>query len=175
MKSLEELKRAWASAPPLPRGSGVITSICLRSGGGAHALPRTAEITLEDGVVGDRWRLADDPERLCQVTLMSSTVASLIAHGTTLGSDAGDNFLVDLDLSAEALPVGTELYVGSARCRVSPEPHTGCKTFRQRFGVDALRWVNHKDTESLRLRGVNLIVLASGVASIGDRVRVAGS
>lgn len=172
MKSLDELERAWASVPRPPRGSGAITSICVRRGGGAHALPRTVEITLEDGVVGDRWRLAEDPERVCQVTLMNSTVASLIAHGTRPGSDAGDNFLVDFDLSEDALPVGTELLLGSARCRVSPEPHTGCKNFRERFGVDALRWVNHKNNERLRLRGVNLIVLSSGVASIGDCVRV---
>jgi MOSC domain-containing protein YiiM len=87
---------------------------------------------------------------------------------------AGDNFLVDLDLSEAALPVGARLRVGGAVLEVSAEPHTGCKKFRERFGGEALRWVNHRDNRALRLRGVNCRVVADGEVAVGDAVEVIG-
>ena len=68
---------------------------------------------------------------------------------------AGDQIFVDLDLSLANLPPGTRLQIGSAVLRVSAEPHTGCKKFIARFGVDAQKFVNSVEGRKLNLRGIN--------------------
>ncbi len=146
--------------------------ICLRKGAGQHETPTHARITVAEGVVGDRWRAADDPERLSQVTLMNATAADLVAFADSPAHAAGDNFYVDLDLGESALPVGAQLRLGTALLEVTAEPHLGCKNFNERFGAGALRWVNHKDHRHLRLRGVNLRVVEDGVVSVGDSVEL---
>jgi len=102
---------------------------------------------------------------------MRVDVARLIANGQDL-SLFGDNLLVDLDLSAAALPPGTRLTLGGARLEVTPKPHTGCSKFRQRFGVDALRLTGDERYLHLRLRGVYFKVIRSGVVTVGDTLRV---
>jgi MOSC domain-containing protein YiiM len=172
MKSFEELEARRLAAPIGPRGQGVVRAICLRRGGGRHESVQRAAVTCEGGVVGDRWSRSDDPERLCQVTFMNASVGEWIAHGDTPARDAGDNFLVDLDLSEGALPVGAQVRVGKALLEVTAEPHLGCKKFRERFGASAMRWVNHQDLRAQRLRGVNLRVLDDGEVAVGDAVVV---
>lgn len=172
MKTYEELERLWNGAAPPPIGHGVVRGICLRRGAGRHDLAEQGEVTVTEGLVGDRWKLAEDPERLCQVTFMNATVADLIAHGDTPRHDAGDNFYVDLDLSEGTLPAGARIRVGAALLEVTAEPHLGCKKFNQRFGPGALRWVNHLEHRSSRLRGVNLRVLEGGTVRVGDAITV---
>ena len=101
---------------------------------------------------------------------MNVRVARLVNRNGLPLDAPGDNFLVDLDLSDEALPVGTKLRLGEALLEVSPAPHTGCKTFRERFGLEALAWVNdHRDR---RLRGMNCRVVEAGAVAVGDSVVV---
>ena len=155
----------WEAADPAPRGGGTVRLICVRRDEGVHETPERAEVTVEDGLVGDRWG-AGRRDLDAQITLMNVRVTELIGGPLDL---PGDNFQVDLDLSEEALPVGTRLELGGAVLEVSPAPHTGCKKFKERFGLDALKWVNdHKD---LRLRGVNCRVVAGGTVAVGDSVR----
>jgi len=75
---------------------------------------------------------------------------------------------IDMDLSAENAPPGTKLAVGSAVIEVTDEPHTGCKKFAERFGVDALQFVNSAVGRELRLRGINVKVVQPGVIRVGD-------
>lgn len=172
MKSFEELTAQRAAAPPPPRGQGLIRAICLRLGGGRQALAESAELTIEEGVVGDRWNRSHDPERVAQVTIMNASVAASIAHGQTPGHAAGDNLYVDLDLSERALPVGSRLRAGSALLEVTGKPHLGCKKFNARFGAGAMRWVNLASNRPERLRGVNLRVVEPGQVRVGDAVVV---
>ena len=46
--------------------------------------------------------------------------------------------------------------------------------FAARFGVAALRWVNHKPTRDRHLRGVNCQVLEAGSVALGDEIEVLG-
>jgi hypothetical protein len=165
--TLGDFETRWAAAGPAPRGTGTVRLICVRVDGGVHETPERAEVTVEDGLVGDRWgRGRRDLD--AQITLMNVRVTELIGGPLDL---PGDNFQVDLDLSEEALPVGTKLRLGEALLEVSPAPHTGCKTFRERFGLDALKWVN--DNRDRRLRGMNCRVLEAGAVAVGDPVAVA--
>lgn len=172
MKSYEELERLWSGAEPSPVRRGILRGICLRRGGGRHELAEAGVLTVEGGLVGDRWQLAEDPERLCQITFMNATVAALVAHGDVPGHHAGDNFYVDLDLSEGALPVFARVRLGAALLEVTAEPHLGCGTFNQRFGAGALRWVNHQAHRPSRRRGVNLRVLQGGAVRVGDAIEV---
>ena len=165
MLTAEDFETRWAAAERAPRGSGTVRLICVRVEEGVHETPGRAEVTVEDGLVGDRW-VRGKRDLDAQITLMNVRVAELIGGPLDL---PGDNFQVDLDLSEEALPVGTRLRLGEALLEVSPAPHTGCKKFRERFGLDALTWVNdHRDR---RLRGMNCRVLEAGTVAVGDSGR----
>ena len=167
MSTTQELEARWAVLESAPHGSGTVRGICVRVEEGVHETPERVDVTVEDGVAGDRWA-SGRRDRDAQVTLMNVRVAELIGGPLDL---AGDNFQVDLDLSEDTLPAGTRLRIGSALLEVSPAPHTGCKKFRERFGLDALTWVN--DNRDRRLRGMNCRVLEAGAVAVGDPVAVA--
>ena len=60
---------------------------------------------------------------------------------------------------------------GSAVIEVTDQPHTGCKKFEARFGLDALKFVNSPLGRQLQLRGVNAKVAQPGVIRVGDFVK----
>ena len=61
---------------------------------------------------------------------------------------------------------------GAARLEVTPEPHTGCLKFRQRFGKDALRLTADRRLRELRLRGIYVKVVEAGEVALGDPLQV---
>lgn len=136
-----------------------------------------AELTPVAGLVGDRWaqtcshKLPDgslNPDT--QITLMSTRMLGLLTDDRDRWPLAGDNLLLDLDLSDTNLPVGQRLRAGTAVIEITERPHTGCAKFSKRFGPDALRFVNSPDGRRLRLRGVHAQVIADGWIKVGDRV-----
>jgi MOSC domain-containing protein YiiM len=162
----------WGDLPPLPRDAGLVRLIVMRPAPGVHEVLETGELDAVKGLVGDRW-IEDDKDPNYQITLMNAHVARLVRVADDQPMHTpGDNFLVDLDLSEEALPIGSRLRLGEALVEVTPEPHLGCKKFRERFGPGALAWVNDKALRHLRLRGVNCRVIDGGMVSVGDQVRV---
>jgi MOSC domain-containing protein YiiM len=84
---------------------------------------------------------------------------------------AGDNLVVDLDLSEANLPVGQRLKIGEVLMEITDLPHTGCSKFAERFGTDALRYINAAEYRSLRLRGLFARVLKAGTIRLGDVVQ----
>jgi MOSC domain-containing protein YiiM len=54
---------------------------------------------------------------------------------------------------------------------VTEIPHTGCAKFVDRFGKDAMRFVNSPLGRELRLRGLNAKVVVAGTVRPGDQVR----
>ena len=134
-----------------------------------------ATVDLEQGIVGDRWLAAGrsggrPANAKAQVTLMSSRAAALVAGDRERWPLAGDQLYVDLDLSEENLPAGTRLAIGSAVLEVTDEPHTGCKKFTARFGLDAMVFVNSAEGRALNLRGINARVVEAGTVRVGDAV-----
>jgi MOSC domain-containing protein YiiM len=83
---------------------------------------------------------------------------------------AGDQLLIDMDLSEESLPAGTQLAIGDAVIEITSEPHTGCAKFAARFGPDARRFVNSDAGKELKLRGINAKVVRSGSIVVGSAV-----
>ena len=129
--------------------------------------------------MGDTWnqrsssRTADGgPHPDMQLNLINARLSALIADGTlehrTL---AGDQLHVDLDLSEANLPPGTRLGIGGAVIEITDQPHTGCAKFAERFGKEALRFVNVGPGKELRLRGINAKVVQPGPIAAGDTIK----
>jgi hypothetical protein len=167
---LAELEAGLARLAP-PADAGTLALIVARGDDGARATPERVRLTRAGGVPGDAWE-RDSPDRPeAQLAVMCAPVARLVANGQAL-SLFGDNLLLELDLSAANLPVGSRLRVGAATLEVTPKPHNGCVKFRQRFGGDALRFVSSPALRPLNLRGIYLRVVEDGEAALGDAVAV---
>ena len=167
---LAELERGFESLLP-PKDVGKLALIVARGDDGQRQTPERTVLSVDGGVPGDAW-LRDCPDKIdAQITVMRADVARLIANGQPL-SLFGDNLLVDLDLSVANLPTGSRLRLGSALLEVTPEPHTGCLKFRQRFGGDALRFTAERRFRDLRLRGIYVKTVEQGEIAWGDSIEV---
>ena len=159
-----------------PPERGTLELVVVRPGVDEREVLDEATLDLEQGVVGDRWLAAGrsggrPANAKAQVTLMSSRAAALVAGERERWALAGDQLYVDLDVSEENLPPGTQLAIGSAVLEVTDEPHTGCKKFTARFGLDAMVFVNSAEGRALNLRGINAKVVTPGTIRVGDRIR----
>ncbi len=180
----------------LPHGDLLLTSlaeprterleaIVQRLANGKKARPSAAQLTREQGLVGDRWS-AWRPAAKRQLTLMDVRVirwllnerAVRVAHQPALIADEGrealelpgDNLVLDVPTSLLALPPGQRFRLGTAVIETNDMPHAGCKKFEERFGPDALAWVNGDEHNHLRLRGLHAIVIEDGEITLGDRL-----
>lgn len=171
----EELDERLPELRALPPDEGTLELIVVRPSEGERATPSTAEVTVEEGLVGDRWEPFVEADgslgREAQLTIASTHLLGLIAEPERWAL-AGDNLLVDMGLDKENLPAGTRLAIGdSLVVEISELPHTGCAKFSARFGSDALKFINSPEGRALRLRGVNAKVIVPGTISVGDAVR----
>lgn len=165
------------SAPP---DRGRVELIVRRPDKGEREVLEEGDLDVIEGLVGDTWstrgssRTEDGsahPEM--QLNVISARLSSLVAVDPDRRALAGDQLHVDLDLSEENLPPGTRLALGSAVIEVTAQPHTGCPQFVERFGRDAMRFVNSPLGRQLRLRGLNAKVVVSGTVRPGDEIRKA--
>lgn len=172
-----ELAATLPDVRATPSNAGTLVAIVVRPDRERRELPEAGELTPEAGLVGDRWlrhvtrRLPDgrvNPDT--QLTLMNTRFLAPLAGDRDRWPLAGDNLLVDFDLSEANLPAGQRVRIGEAVVEISAEPHTGCSKFAKRFGPDALKFVNSSAGRALRLRGVNAQVVQAGRVRVGDRM-----
>ncbi len=174
----EQLEAKLGEIRQSPKDAGTLDLIVRRPRSNQREILSEGELNLVEGLAGESWRFrgssrsADGlahPEM--QLNLMNSRVIALIAQEKDRWQLAGDQLFLDLDLSAENLPPGTQLSLGSALIEVTAEPHTGCKKFVERFGLDAMKFVNSKVGRQFNLRGINAKVIQAGVIRVGDTAR----
>jgi hypothetical protein len=173
--TLSELESGLERICQSPKDAGVLELIVRRPDIGEREVLQQAELHVELGLVGDTWKVrgssrtpdgASHPEM--QLNIMNSRVIALLARERERWPLAGDQLFADLDLSVDNLPPGTRLAIGSAVIEVTPVPHTGCKKFLARFGIDAVKFVNSPTGRRMNLRGVNAKVVEPGVIRVGD-------
>ncbi len=170
--TMAELEARLDEIRQSPRDEGVLKMIVRRPRTSEREVLEEGELDPAEGLVGDSWKHrggSPDPDR--QLNIMNSRVIALVAQDKGRWCLAGDQLFVDLDLSAENLPAGTRLTLGSAVIEVTAPPHTGCKKFVERFGLDAVNFVNSPLGTQLHLRGINARVVRAGVIRVGDPVR----
>ena len=168
MDAASELDRGLRALRPPPADVAAVEQLVLRLPGEARETPTRLRLDPEAGAVGDRWAASLVPKIDAQVTLMRADVARLLGDPPAFG----DNLLVTIDTGATNLPPGTVLRVGSARCVVTPKPHTGCAKFARRSSDVARAVLASADWRPAQLRGVHLRVLEAGDVAVGDAVRV---
>jgi hypothetical protein len=178
----EELWSSLASLCASPKDEGVVHLIVRRPAIGAREELDVGHLNPIEGLVGDTWctrgssRTEDGTSHPdMQLNIMNSRVIALLAGNRERWQLAGDQLYVDLDLSASNLPPGTLLKVGTAVIAVTDQPHTGCKKFADRFGVEAVKFVCSREGRELNLRGINARVVRPGAVHVGGVVRKIGA
>ena len=173
----EELEAGLGNIRQSPKDDGVLELIVRRPRTDEREALNEGELNLLEGLVGDNWRTRGSSRTSdgsahpdMQLNLMNARVIALLAQARERWPLAGDQLYLDLDLSADNLPAGMRLALGSAVIAITAEPHTGCSKFEARFGRDAVQFVNSPLGRQLRLRGVNAKVVQPGVIRVGDIV-----
>ena len=170
-----ELEAGLPHIEASPKDGGVLRMIVRRPRTNAREVLDEGRLDLAEGLVGDNWRTRGsasganggaDPQM--QLNIMNARAAALVAGDRERWPLAGDQLYLDLDLSAANLPPGTRLRLGEALIEVTPPPHTGCRKFVSRFGMDAMKFVNSRIGRQLNLRGINAKVVEPGIVRIGD-------
>jgi len=173
-----ELEAGLDAIRQAPKDGGRLELIVRRPRVDEREVLDVGELSAEEGLVGDSWRRRASsrtsdhaPSPDMQLNVIGARAIALIAQDTSRWPLAGDQLVLDMDLSAENLPPGTRLELGTAVIEVTPEPHTGCGKFVERYGVDAMKFVNSPVGRGLRLRGLNARVVQPGAIRVGDLAR----
>lgn len=173
-----ELEAGLAHIAASPKERGTLELLVRRPQDDEREVLQTGELDLEVGLVGDNWltrgskRTADGsahPEM--QLNLMNARMIDLLTPSKEEWPLAGDQFYVDFDLSETNTPAGTRLAIGETVIEITPMPHNGCKKFAQRFGVEAVKFVNSDVGKALHLRGVCARVVKAGIVRQGDVIQ----
>lgn len=172
-----ELEAGLARIREAPSDDGTLELIVRRPAVEVREVLDEGVLSRGEGLVGDTWivrgsKRTDDgsshPDM--QLNIMNARCIALLAQTPERWALAGDQLYLDLDISHDNLPAGTRLRIGEAVIEVTDQPHTGCKKFASRFGVDALRFVNSEIGKHLRLRGMNARVVEEGTVRQGETV-----
>lgn len=183
-RSPAELEAFLPELLAAPRDVGTLVLVVRRPQPGEREVLDEGELDQVLGLVGDGWsqrgssRTPDGgPHPDMQLNVMSARMAAFLAADPARRALAGDQLYLDLDLSHENLPAGSRLSIGDPEVRgavieVTEVPHTGCAKFVERFGAEAMRFVNGAVGRPMRLRGLNARVVVPGRVRPGDPVRV---
>ena len=176
-RSHSELEEGLDHVRAAPKDRGVLAMIVRRPQIGAREVLDEAELNLVDGLAGDTWRnrrstrTSDgSPHPDMQLNIIGARAVDLVARDRSRWPLAGDQLVIDLDLSGANLAPGTRLAIGSAVIEVTAQPHTGCVKFVERFGAEAHQFVNSPVGRELNLRGINAKVVTPGTIRVGDPV-----
>ncbi len=176
--TLAELEAGLENIRQSPTNAGVLELIVRRPQIEAREVLEVGELDLVEGLVGDNWKTRGSSQTAdgaahpdMQLNIMNARVIALLAQKKERWSLAGDQLYMDFDLSEENVPPGTRLSLGDAVIEVTDQPHTGCKKFAARFGLDALKFISSPVGKQLQLRGINAKVICSGAIQIGDTVK----
>lgn len=175
--SQQQLESGIPHIQQSPLHEGTVELIVCRPKTGERRELTEGELDSTLGLKGDNWlergyRKTPDgsahPDM--QLNIMNARAIDLIAGDRSRWSLAGDQFYVDLNLSYDNIPPGTRLKIGQALIEITAEPHLGCQKFLERFGKDAVLFVNSEAGKSLNLRGVNAKVIEPGIVKSGDLI-----
>lgn len=161
-----------------PSDNGLLRSIVIRPASDMRVRLQECRLSPEGGTEGDLWAkgcwlsLPDGkPHPDVQIAIINSRLIDLLAGSLARWELAGDNLYVDLDLSRDNLAPGRQLQIGECVLEITDQEHKGCDKFRDRYGMDAVRFVNSPLGKHLRLRGIYAKVIHSGIVRVGDTIK----
>jgi len=158
-----------------PKNHGVLKLIVRRPEDNQREVLEEGQLDFVEGLVGDNWRTRGSKRTTnglghpdMQLNVMNARAVAHLARSKDRWQLAGDQLYVDFDLSEENLKAGDQLSIGSAIIEVTEIPHNGCKKFVERFGLEAMKFVNSPVGKQLHLRGINAKVVQPGTIKTGD-------
>jgi len=167
-------ERALPHILAAPKDNALIEQVCFRPDYCERAFPQSLELTVEHGIIGERWgrspwlRLPDGaPDPRIQVSILAKRVMDLCWRDRDHTVHPGDPIVADMDLGMDNLPIGSRLRAGTAVLEVSDVFNTGCAKWRDRYGGDSLRWINEPRYRPLRLRGILCRIVRDGRVAKG--------
>lgn len=177
--STVELEQGLAEVLASPTDAGHLAAIFVRPAPDERRALDLATLTPEGGIDGDRWindsyyKLKDDrPDPRCQVSIMNDRFLRQVAGDKDDMCLAGDNLIVDLDLSEANLPAGSQVSIGpEVIIEISDLKHTGCSKFARRYGPEAKTFANNNQGTALHLRGRYARIVRGGTIRVGNAVR----
>lgn len=160
-----------------PKDGGDLKCIVIRPELGTRQEITKGALSVSEGLSGDRWawdswRTTETgaPHPDVQICVMNSRCLELVAGSRDRWAAAGNNLVIDMDLSLGNLPPGSRLVVGTAEIEITAEPHFACGSFIERYGRDAGIFFNTGAGRAECLRGRYAKVVSDGQIAIGDRV-----
>ena len=176
--NMEALEAGLDHIRQAPKQEGILQMIVTRPDVDQRDVLEEGQIDEKTGLIGDNWNVRPSsrtpdgsPHPDKQLNIMNARAIALIAQTEDRWALAGDQLYIDFDISDENLPAGSQLAIGEAIIEVTPIPHNGCKKFTQRFGIDAVKFVNSPVGKQLHLRGINAKVIRGGTIRKGDTVK----
>ncbi len=187
----DALEAAWQALPASPTSEGRVVHLVMRHSVSQlakrdrppgynvlrspyHTEPRQVTLDPVEGIVGDRW----SPEKNNpgdQISLTNIAVTRLITNGDPARFHlTGDNFIVDFDVTAKTLPVGTKLAIGTAVIEITEDSYRPCNRYEARFGKDARRWADDPIHVGRHIRGRYAKVVSGGTVELGASITRVG-
>lgn len=173
-----ELDAALPFIRSAPSDGGEVRLIVARPEVGERIVLASALISADGGVQEDHWakgcwKTLEDgrPHPDVQICIMGARAIESIAGPMANWPPAGDNIFLDMDLSPQNLPPGTQLAIGGAIVEITEERHRGCDKFITRYGRDACVFANTGEGDDIRIRGIYARVCRDGIISQGDTAK----
>lgn len=176
-KTIEELNLSLPHIKDAPKDNGEIFKLCYRPTFRERVFVDYLSLSVEDGVIGDRWKqfawlkLPDgEPDPRIQVCIIPKRILDCVWQE---GDDViypGDTMVVDMDMSEENLPAGAQIRVGEAIIEVSDYFNDACTKWTARYGKPSREWINLPENLPLRLRGILCKIVKDGEVKITDRL-----
>lgn len=177
-KTIEELNPSVPYIMDAPKENGEISKLCYRPGFGERVFVDLLSLSTEEGVIGDRWKeytwlkLPDGgPDPRNQVCIIPKRTLDCFWKEGDEVIYPGDTMVVDMDMSEQNLPTGTQLQVGTAIIEVSDFFNDACTKWAARHGKQSRQWINAPEHIPLRLRGVFCSIVKDGEVKITDRLK----
>ncbi len=174
----KELESGLAHILQSPKDDGMVEMIVCRPVKNERIILPAGIIDKDQGLEGDNWYARSmekkgnpEDELDQQITIMNSRSVALLAVTRERWALAGDQLYIDMDLSRENLPSGSRIRIGTTVLEVTDQPHTGCNKFRDRYGLEAVKFVNSPEGKRWNLRGINTRVVLGGIVKVGDKVK----
>ena len=168
-----------------PLDNGIVNMIVIRPKENFRTTPQICELSAKKGILGDYWATGAgrdtkklpnrQPHPYVQVSIMNSRSIHLITGGRRdLWSLAGNNLIINLDLSEDNLKIGQRLSIGTAELEITNAPLNANSKFAHRYGDAAMKFVNSPGGKRLRLRGVYAKIIKDGAIRLNDVAKKIG-
>ena len=174
---MDELRAAVDTVRQAPADNGTVALVVRRPEVNSREVLDEGYFEEAAGLAGDTWRMRRSGRTVdgsahpdMQLTLMGVRAIGAISPDQSRWPLAGDQLFVDLDLTYANVPPGTRLQIGETVLEVTEQLHTGCGKFVERFGLDAMKWVNSPEGRELNLRGIYAKVVTPGRIRPGDAI-----